>query len=104
MVHDGYLRIGVSIARGMVVAGHKVLLPKKEINRALARRRWASIDVGVVSQALHEAQFFRGEEVIDDIPVWSLDPAWWNNVTATYCPPPLDPFRLPQPPSGIFIT
>jgi hypothetical protein len=58
MVHDGYLGTGVSIARGMVVAGDKVLLPKKEINRALARRRWASFDVGVVTQALHEEQFF----------------------------------------------
>jgi len=78
MLADGYVRIGLNIALGMVVDGNKVFLPKQEIIRALAKRSLPPIATGVVTRALHEEQILLGEECIDGISVWSLDPAWWK--------------------------
>jgi hypothetical protein len=78
MLEDGYLGIGVNIALGMVVAGDNVFLPKKEIYRALAKRKLPPFDSAVVTRALYHEQVLLGEEYVDGIPVWSLDPVWWK--------------------------
>jgi hypothetical protein len=78
MVVDGYIRIGSNIALGMVVDRGKVLLPKQEINCALAKRKLPPIATDLVTRALDEEKILLGEEGIDGIAVWSLDPAWWK--------------------------
>jgi hypothetical protein len=78
MLQDGYVGIGLNIARGMVVDGDKVFLPKNEINRTLRQLKLPTIDRDVVTLALKEEAILHGEEDVDGIPVWSLDPAWWK--------------------------
>jgi hypothetical protein len=84
MLAEGYVRISLNIALGMVVDGDKVFLPKQEINRALAKRKLPPIATELVTRALEEEQILLGEEYIDGLSVWSLDPGWWKRTYETW--------------------
>jgi hypothetical protein len=94
MLADSYVKIGPNITSGMVVGEHKVLLPKREIYRALGKRKLPFFDSGVVIRALYEDGILLGEEDVDGIPVWSLDPAWWKETHEQWIKSNSNKFRV----------